>query len=405
MSRRSGATLHGLSLVALLALSAAPVKAGELAAFADACGASGAGPLPPAHVLTALMTTAETPWSPAVIAAYSNTLTPSGDGPKLADMQDAATLRDRTANVIGLGPSTPEAGISARVAQGQSMALAMAYLGGDFRVLTILCPAPSGEEAGGESGGEVKAEPRLIRIGGGVEDLTANSLGDQGFATLGYVNDREADSEVVNARIVLGAGSFEGPRSLWTPYVSYERSTDADEELNDLAFGLNGLWRTMTGHQIGLTASYETDDDFDSRMYRAELNWELPGWQECRNQMTERQYLTCRVGFKADYAEVGDAGDKAALLTVNEYTRAGTWVRIVYGHVLANEAWAQATLDYDLMESLDGDEGDASIIRIGLNYLPAKTSRFRVGISYENGEDITSLTRSETVKIDLGFRY
>ncbi|MDO1559387.1 hypothetical protein Q0812_08090 [Brevundimonas sp. 2R-24] len=340
------------------------------------------------------------------MTAYTNTIDGNSSGATLATLPGEAgprrALLNKTADLIGQGPGAPENGVTATAREGQAFALAEAYLSGDFEVLTITCPSPGG--------GNATPAPydRRLMMGASVDDLTQGSLSDRGFATLSYVDDHASNNEFIDINAVFGVGAFESGQVQWIPYVGYQRRTEVAKEINDLTFGVTGLWRPY-GHELRLGFAYETDDEFESGLYQVQLDWELPSFSFCRDQVRygegADQYLTCRLGFRTDYVEVGDPGDKIDLSKVDQFWRLGAWTRLVYGRELSSGGWGRVSFDYEVMEPLQDDVGDAAVGRIRLEYLPSKRSNFSVGVSYENGEDLSSLTRAEIFKLTLGLRF
>ncbi|MBN8551811.1 MAG: hypothetical protein J0L52_02805 [Caulobacterales bacterium] len=278
--------------------------------------------------------------------------------------------------------------------------LAEAFLRGDFSALRVYCGSVNNTNTTGDP--PYRPPPARWILTGEVASLSQASMADRTFATLSYDNDRATGSESISADLVVGFGPLEHGGLRWMPYASYDRVTLASSPVNDLTFGVLGFWRSH-GHEVRWSADYETDDDFDSSVYRAELAWDAPGLA-CVDMATYPARATCRYGLRLDYADVADVGSKTSLLGVNEYFRAGGWVNFSYGRPLL-DGWLEGTLEYELMEPLDGGLGDAAVGRASLILSPSNASHYRFGIEYENGEDITSLVRSEIIKLTLGVRY
>jgi len=397
----------GNGLALLIGLGAATASATSAAAqttpesFVAACRSAPGMPLPPGIVLSVILTNERVAWSPELIRAFQYTVEPRPGMVRLADVEDRAArdaLVDSLQALITSGPSRPHEGITVQAAQGDPRTLARQYMRGDFSVLTISCPSPDPDTQTQNP----PAPPIQIALGADVSDLFV-PFSERGFATLGYVNNRESNSEFIDAQFVLGTEPFEAMNASWAIYSQYQRRTRAGNELNDLAFGVIGQWR---GHDqlIRWSGSFETDDDFDSRQYRAEIDWELPSIQACKDEMWERRFLTCRFGLRADYAVIDDPGQKASLFGVEDYLRVGAWTQIAYGHRIGSGS-LEAVFEYELMEPIDGDYGDAAVGRFSLSYIPSETDHFSFGVTYENGEDITSLVRSDIIKLTLGVRY
>jgi len=380
------------------------VLASPLQAFVDACEHTPGERLPPDQVLGVLMNVANVPWSPEVVNTYQHTLE-GRPGATFMSGTLSADIREELSNAVldlaERGPGQPFEGIMITVSPSVDMDVADAYLSGNFSVLTISCPARTDPEP-------VSAPPlsrilpRSIVIAGDVSDLAA-PFADRTFATLSYVEDREAGSSSIDTDIVIGFEPFEARSAQWILFTEYQRQTRTSAEVNDLTFGLLGVW-TGGGHRVSWAGAYETDDEFESRAFRANIEWELPSISFCRDGTDFDQYLTCRFSLAADYAAIDDPGFKSTLMGIDDYLRLGARTRIAYGRALAGGT-VRATFEYQLMEPVSGDYGDAAVGRLSLDYIPGDTANYSFGLSYEEGEDITSLVRSEVLKVVLGVRY
>ena len=409
--------LLALITVSVGVVAAGPAKAQESPAtwFEDACKSSGSGSLAPSEVLAVILTQSGVPWSPLMIRTF-NQVVSGAQGVSLldgaADDSDDR-IRDAARRIIQNGPGQPVGGITVVTTlngrpietAGDIDSVASAYLRGDFHGITIECPQPPSDGPGpGRTGGP--ATSRLIRlvVTSGPDDLWL-PLASRGFGTFGYTDDREAGSQSITADVVIGTEPFDlGPTS-WAAYVDYQRNTSSAAPQNDLAFGLRGEW-TDDSHRLSWAGSYETDDEFESSLYRAELGWEPPRLALCSTMAGSdpRQYFVCRGGLWADYASIADPGDKTSLLGVEDYLRVGGWANILFGRRFQTGAF-EAEAGYELMEPITGDYGDAARGFASLRYIPGDTSNFSFSVTYEAGEDITSLVRSELIKIELGVRY
>lgn len=226
-------------------------------------------------------------------------------------------------------------------------------------------------------------------------------LKDRPFATFSWLDDRQGDSESASIDLFMG---FSGP--IWfdsvSPSLAYQRTTGV-EPVNDLALALEG-----GGDVLSWTAGYETDDAFESALYRATLTY-LPftGPNPCAKAWSSppEKGGRCDLWILADYVDVGDTGEKTDLIDRREFGRLGVrlsanrWIRLGEG-----EDFLQLSGSYTLYETVSGDDADADLARVTLDYIPSSESPFSFGLTYERGEDLTSFTPIDQIKITLGYR-
>ena len=388
------------------ALAQTPGTSTLRATFSEACQAYRGRDLPPEDTLAALMQAEGSRLSVPLLRAYQATLDGNaiarGEATLADQYEGAATLnlilRDLHAANFGEAPPPPSTEIQAslRTRGLDYQTWARAYLGGELHLITIHCAQPA-------PGLPRTQEPRRLIVAGDVAGLSSESLSGRSFATLSYSNDRETGAESFNIDVVVGLGPFETGSVNWIPYISYERESLSASPVNDLTFGATGFWRDNY-HEVRWNAAYETDDDFESAVYQADLEWDPPPPRGCGRRIGASGILRCGYGFRVDYAQVEDAGAKTSLADVDDYLRIGGWMALTYGQAL-RDGWLEAELHYQLMEPLAGDAGDAARGRASVTLAPSERSNYRFGLTYENGEDITSLVRSEILKVTLGLRY
>ncbi len=266
--------------------------------------------------------------------------------------------------------------------------------------LTRTAGQGQGQDGGGGGGQGAPGSPWII--GGSADDAAQADIGDREFAKVSYTDDREAGDEIISVDLYVGSPAFDlGLIGPWRYYASYQRSTSTTDPLNDVAFGvqyerLGGFGMVFGGF------SYETDDEFDSALYRADIAWD-PGWLWCDGERGVIRYR-CQMTLRADYVSVEEVGDKTSLTDQAEYFRLGAGLDLGLARRLANGGQLEGTLGYRLMEPVDGDEGEASEWRAGIKLLPSETANFTVGLEYVNGEDPTSLTPQDKLMIYFGYR-
>lgn len=374
--------------------------------------------LPPEEILVALLEHNSVAWSSRTLDAYQATVSGLGQsGQTLGDLinqgqgvpENLARLQNNLEELAEQA-SESEQGTSRfhvrlRDPTQSAEAVSRLYLRGDFGAMSVHCPTPDLTQIA-DSGGverEQDEESRRLILTGDIPSLRNGDLGDRTFATFGYTNNAETSAESIEANLVMGFGEFRSGDFAWLPYVSYQRSTSSAQPLNDLSFGVTGFV-DVGYHLLSGTIDFETDDEFRSEIVRAELAWDPPPLDLCANVFYFPTRLTCNYGLRADYAEISDPGDKTTLLPVSEYLRMGGWFNLTLGRTVG-PGWLEGRLNYQLMEPLTGEEGDAAIGSFILSYSPSRRSNFSFDLGYEVGDDITSLVRREVLKVTLGLRY
>ncbi|MDZ4052798.1 MAG: hypothetical protein U1E24_05960, partial [Phenylobacterium sp.] len=230
---------------------------------------------------------------------------------------------------------------------------------------------------------------------------------DRPFATFSYLDDRENDEEVASTDIFIGFS-----RPIWfggraSPSLAYQRRTGSDP-LNDLTFALEGSTSRLTW-----SAGFETDDSFESALYRAQVQFQPFGGPNVCARAWVRSgadgYPTsggrCDLWLTADYVDVADHGDKADLAARREFGRLGLRVAASWWtRVGQSDAYWLLNGSYSLYETVSGDDADADFSKLSIDYLPSGQSPYSFGVSYERGEDLTSFTAIDQIKFTIGVR-
>ena len=396
----------GLALAAASGTAAAQTSPTPQSRFAGACSNYAGSDLPNDEVLASIIATGSPSWSAPLVRAYNATLagvsTPTN--PNLADQflpgngTWDSLLREIHSDEFPEQTQrrTDQIQISRRTRGLDAQAWVRAYLGGEVGLITVHCPLAKPDEP-------ATSAPRRLIITGDIAGLSAARLDQRTFGTISYTNDRVASTESFNVDVVLGLGAFDIGAARVVPYLSYERESLGRSPVNDLTLGATGFWQ-RDFHEVRWNAAYETDDEFDSSMWMADVEWEPAPIRACTQRIGRAGMFQCEYGLRLDYSYVEDPGSKASLANVENYLRAGGWLGLSYGQPLWR-GWFEARLRYALMEPLTGEEGDVARGEVNLTLSPRETSNYEFGIGYVNGEDLTSLVRSETIKVFLGIRY
>lgn len=393
------------------ALSAGPAFAGPLASLAETgvltCNV---GVVPTSDVVLALLSSAKVPMTQEVIDHFQDRTLGKYAASRLSD-KDWIAVSILANSLVVDGPNQPEEGYSVSVngaPQDEAVAVRR-LLNRDAPWLEVKCtPPPEQSEAGGDSD---KAGQKWV-IARSLEDAD-QATSDRGFATISYTKDYEAKEDIISTELFVGLPSIEsglGPDHTFRPYLLYQRRTGEDP-LNDLTFGASSRWfvrgGAVTDHVFYLNGEYETDDDFDSEVWRGELVWGpvLKGrYDLCGSQVGDGYGFSCRFRGVVDWQDVSDAGKKTALQDEPEFARFGADLRLAAYWNLPAGGSLELGGQFTVREPFDGDEGDASFGDVSLSYVPEGLPNISFGVNYFEGEDLTSLERAKTLKFTLGFR-
>lgn len=374
--------------------------------FASSCERFAGQDLPLDETLASIIASGSPRWSADLARAYQATLTGGGTGDDLTladQFREENSTWDTVLRVIYGGAYSEEFQTRSSVIQItrrkrglEESAWVRAYLDGDLNLLTVHCPERQNDQASA-------APSRRLIITGDISGLSAPRMADRTFATASYTNDREAGNETYNVDVVLGLGPFDFGPARWVPYASYERQTRVSAPVNDLTFGVAGFWQ-RNYHHLRWNAAYETDDEFESAVWTADIEWSPPPPRGCVQRIGNNGIFRCDYSLRLDYSLIEDPGAKASLANVSDFLRIGGQIDFSYGRPFSR-GWLEATASYVLMEPIDGDYGDAARGEVAIALRPRDASNFEFGISYSNGEDLSSLVRSDIVKVYLGVRY
>jgi len=292
--------------------------------------------------------------------------------------------------------------------------------------LTIACDKMPKTPATGGGGSEpvsgLLTYLGKTRIAKDLEGASEEDVADSSFATIAGKRDDEANTESYSIDAFLLFEGFGSERSKYRPYVGFQRAgaNDPTKDVNDLTFGVDNsrYWETGDTHgflpeiqYLDASLSWETDDQFDSSVTRAEVIYR-PYWggkfptgagiNGCAGPNT---YCVYNVAAVADFAEVSDAGEKTALADVEQYGRLGYnlegsvhWAPDKFGDLSLG-------FTYKLRDTFtDDDDGDAQYLTARLGYSPPKAGNYSFGLDYVRGEDLTSLEKQEYWALSFGFR-
>jgi hypothetical protein len=198
-----------------------------------------------------------------------------------------------------------------------------------------------------------------------------------------------------------------------SPFIALNRQTSDDPKkaVDDLTFGVKLEGRLTRTIPYYLTGSWVTDSaDRESSMTRleAKVPFTVGSGGYLNGAVTPHRYTILalvRGNVVLDYADVGDPGDKAGLLTVEEYQRGGFDLdaSLRFGRGEKDPSWL-LKVGYQWREDFSDHGGDAEMLTIGLDLRPSDTSHFSFGVSYEFGETLDTLVDTNLVKATIGYR-
>jgi hypothetical protein len=297
--------------------------------------------------------------------------------------------------------------------------------------LRIICRNP--DRSASPVSSTTSNQPSLTVVNA-AEDLDEGDITKKTFGEFSYSDNREARTQAWSVKV---AAALQWPEKIgsalpfdsftWAPlvYVAYDRQGENDPAkdgyVNNLDFGvqLNGAldlpWgETLATGYYGLSARYQTDDNFRSEVYAAEFRFEPPLAPIKHHNIYDRLWsggpvaadFKWRADLVADWIEVSDAGRKVALVDKAEYVRLGYDIDLALRVGPSDKDWRVLfRAKYQLRDGRTEDGGDAQIFTGGLSYLASEDTRWKFGLTYERGENLESFERSELWKLAIGFRY
>lgn len=243
--------------------------------------------------------------------------------------------------------------------------------------------------------------------------------------------DREAGTEVGTVKgIILFPPLFNTPQDgtnyafySLQGFLGYERLTAEDpaKEVNNVDVGLRSLWLFNRASEaitpVSLDVYWQTDDQTDSSLLRVETGvrpWlgraiaeTGYGYNKPISPVEGDYFWTFNwdVRLIADYADVGDPGQKAALLKHNNYGRlgydlTGAWV---YARREKDASYG-LSFQYQFRDDWMDTGANADLFSAKLKFYPSKTSNFVFGIEYNRGENLSSLEPLENWLLTFGYR-
>tara|TARA_R110001599_G_scaffold248174_1_gene448221 strand:- start:5241 stop:6596 length:1356 start_codon:yes stop_codon:yes gene_type:complete len=206
------------------------------------------------------------------------------------------------------------------------------------------------------------------------------------------------------------------------PFVSlnYDNNVTPSDEVDDFGFGAQFKW-DLDGwsEYFFLTPQWITDiEQRESSQFVIEARSTLPLYNVLGKKSMDAlgyandKLITANPEVKffwtldavADFGDIQDAGDKTELETIERYTRVGYDLNAQLS-LQGNDTSGLWTLSgqYKFRDDLDRGLAKMDLIDITASYKPPGKSNFSFEISYDRGENLTSLKPIETWTFGLGF--
>lgn len=266
-----------------------------------------------------------------------------------------------------------------------------------------------------------------IRIASSIAETDKSDYTKRDPAKLSYVRNAANDDAVLSVKAVAVTPAIaswgdaddktDGYGTI-KPFVGYERisSQSHSSEINNVDLGLRGQYRFgqydgLPAFNGALSAAYETDDRFKSSLTRIEATLSPPwaAWLRERHLIQEgKDCVWCQstgLTLTSDYVNVGNPGDKSALDNLPQFARVGFdagWSVQWKPH----PDMASLGLDVQFADRQDvtGNNATATRLTTRATYYPSAASHVVLGLQYDKGKDLSSLTPIDTWMLTWGYR-
>ncbi|GBF58078.1 hypothetical protein PbB2_01749 [Candidatus Phycosocius bacilliformis] len=237
---------------------------------------------------------------------------------------------------------------------------------------------------------------------------------ERAFATLGFEEDKAADTRLLNASLALALdplllGKPSSSTELrWTPFIQYNRraARSGREEVNDLTLGTSFIFRNpdQVGRAVGFgSAAFQTDDTGQAAVWVADALIDFPRLRPCTRRSFQGWRMRCNLSVVLDFASVEDPGESQKLAELDTYFRGGLNLglsgeqKFSFGVVVISSSFNGR---YDLIT------GDASggLFSIGAGLRASEGSNLSLEARYTRGTTINSLVDVDKITLRLGYR-
>lgn len=237
---------------------------------------------------------------------------------------------------------------------------------------------------------------------------------ERGFATLGFEEDKAADTRLFNASLalaiepVLFAKPSEATELRWTPFVQYNRraARSGREEVNDLTLGNSFIFRNpkQAGGAIGFgSMAFQTDDAAKAAVWVGDALIDFPRVRPCTRRDAYGWAMRCNLSIVVDYADVQDPGDSQKLAELDAYFRGGMNLGLSaeqdfgFGVITISSS-------YNGRYDITSRKASGGIFSVGAGLRPSAGSNISLETRYTRGTTINTLVDVDKITLRLGYR-
>ena len=301
--------------------------------------------------------------------------------------------------------------------QPDARARAIAFLNGDTDGISLACtaasPPPPPTPAVIVPRKEPTAKQRGLILADSKNDFIKPAR-ERGFATLGFEEDKAADTRLLNASLALAIEPilFAKPSKTtelrWTPFVQYNRraARSGREEVNDLTLGNSFIFRnpTQRGGAIGFgSLAFQTDDAAKAAVWVGDALIDFPRVKPCTRRDALGWAMRCNLSIVVDYADVQDPGDSQKLAKLDAYFRGGMNLGLS-----AEQAFGFGVItissSYNGRYDITSRKASGGIFSVGAGLRPSAGSNISLETRYTRGTTINTLVDVDKITLRLGYR-
>jgi hypothetical protein len=301
--------------------------------------------------------------------------------------------------------------------QPDARARAIAFLNGDTDGISLACtaasPPPPPTAAVMVPRKEPTAKQRGLILADSKNDFIKPAR-ERGFATLGFEEDKAADTRLLNASLALAIEPilFAKPSKTtelrWTPFVQYNRraARSGREEVNDLTLGNSFIFRnpTQRGGAIGFgSLAFQTDDAAKAAVWVGDALIDFPRVKPCTRRDALGWAMRCNLSIVVDYADVQDPGDSQKLAELDAYFRGGMNLGLS-----AEQAFGFGVItissSYNGRYDITSRKASGGIFSVGAGLRPSAGSNISLETRYTRGTTINTLVDVDKITLRLGYR-
>lgn len=328
-----------------------------------------------------------------------------------------AALLTSTISVL----AAPEGGEARFTLTGQTApdarTRAIAFLNGETDGISLTCKAASPPLPATPAVIVPAKEPAAKRRGLILADSKNDFIKpprERGFATLGFEEDKAADTRLLNASLALAiepilfAKPSETTELRWTPFVQYNRraARSGREEVNDLTLGNSFIFRNpkQAGGAIGFgSMAFQTDDAAKAAVWVGDALIDFPRVRPCTRRDALGWAMRCNLSIVVDYADVQDPGDSQKLAELDTYFRGGMNLGL---SAEQNFGFGVITISssYNGRYDITSRKASGGIFSVGAGLRPSAGSNISLETRYTRGTTINTLVDVDKITLRLGYR-